>query len=900
MKKLLFTLLVLSSYLFSQVYNFHYYNSSNGLTNTSVTCLAQDSKGYIWIGTTSNVFRYDGYRFEEISLWNNELRTEITGIVELNNEIWIATSNKGIFIVKHDKKVVSLKSRASNIPDKIKLIRKKDGRVLFISSANEFYQAYSDTQVSKILVDALLPQTQFNDIVPIEGGYAIASDEGLIIFQYNRVKYKFNQSKNNKELKVKALALDKNQNIIFLNFNGSICKVENFNVVEIFNSNKVYSKFSLLVDNTNSVWAGYDDGILRIENNKETFIGFANGLPHQVVTTLFEDREGNIWIGTLNGIAKLNSLAIKNYPSLFPKVTSSIYKIHISSGNVNVFSNEGISVFNITNHNIINFSFNFSNQNNVNDVVDVKNTKLIGSNNGLYIWQGNKLLLSPLNSQLNSKRILSLAKSSEEKIFVGTDSGLFVFQGNRLVDYLSVDNVLPSNEIHSILVSRSGEIWIGTENGLVKYADENFLVLRTGNGLANNFVTSLSEDKDGRIWIGTKKGISSFKNGRFNNFYPKIDGYNVDEILDVIPVRADEIWAATSRGIFIIKNGVEFSSLTSSDGLLSDYVTDLEYDSQSGIVYIGTNSGLTTIELKYLKENKFTYKIYFTGFSTEKKNYELNQLKISEDENEIKIRVSIFSFFDEKKIIYKYRIKELEDSWNYLTNSNEIKYKDLPAGKYTLIVQASTNGIDWLPNSAELTFEVKSGLFGNLILYGSILIGLVFLVTILIYFKGSLRLPRRLHEKIFKTEKDISETYEQISEINKTYEQNTSKDDLVTIQKRLEEKIESLTSILLEKEKLIEQMKNENLSLREKIHELEIQLNSRVEQIENEKEETEFVEKSKIEIIVKNSSEAEEIKRYIEALEQTNWNIRAAAKLLNIPHSTFHYRLKKLNLLKNK
>jgi transcriptional regulator of acetoin/glycerol metabolism len=61
-----------------------------------------------------------------------------------------------------------------------------------------------------------------------------------------------------------------------------------------------------------------------------------------------------------------------------------------------------------------------------------------------------------------------------------------------------------------------------------------------------------------------------------------------------------------------------------------------------------------------------------------------------------------------------------------------------------------------------------------------------------------------------------------------------------------------------------------------------------------------FVEKSRIEIIVKNSAEAEEIKKYIEALEKTNWSIRAAAKLLNIPHSTFHYRLKKLNLLKNK
>lgn len=409
-------------------------------------------------------------------------------------------------------------------------------------------------------------------------------------------------------------------------------------------------------------------------------------------------------------------------------------------------------------------------------------------------------------------------------------------------------------------------------------------------------MTSLSEDSDGRIWIGTKKGLSSFKNGRFNNFIPKILGNNVDEINDVIPVKENQIWIATTRGIFIIKNGVEYSSLTASDGLLSDFITDLEYEPQSDVVFVGTNSGLTTIELKYLKKNPFSYKIFFTKFSTDKRSYNFDQLKISEDEGSIRINVSIFSFFDEKKIIYRYRIKEFEDNWNYLTGSNEIIYKTLPSGKYTLIVQASVDGINWLKNSAELKFEVQSGFLKYFLFYGSILIGLIFIASLIVFVRNFIK-SRKIKVKESETITGINLLSELQDDAQSTPKQNYDLQELEEIKRRLEDKVETLKNIVLEKEQMIETLKNENVRLKRQIEELELSLKSKPDVIE---EETEFVEKSRIEIIVKNSEEAEEIKRYIEALEKCNWSIRAAAKLLNIPHSTFHYRLKKLNLLKNK
>lgn len=891
MKRILLIFLSLTGIIYSQIYNFHYYNSSNGLTNTSITRISQDDQGYIWIGTTSNLFRYDGYQFEEASQWNTLLKTEIVGIESFKNKIWIATASKGLFVVKDKNEIKNLNQKLQFLPMKIKRLKKDTERLILISQDDEFFTVTSDSQATRILSDANLPLTNFNDIIPIDNGYAIASDDGLLIFQYSRIRYIFNQSKSGRTFQAKAVALDKNKNIVFLTNTGGIYRIENNQPVEVHSSNKIYTRFSLIVDKSNSIWAGFDDGVLRIENSRKDYIGFTNGLPHQFITDIFEDREGNIWIGSLNGIAKLNSLAIKNYPSLFPKVTSSVHKIFRNKSGVFIFTDEGFSVFNTIEKTFSNFQFNFSNQNKVNAVLEFSNSlNLIGTSNGLFVLQGNKLTNSPLNAQIKTRKILSLALDSENKLYVGTDSGLYVFQSNKIVDYYSIDDVLPGNEINALHITKSDEVYIGTDNGLVKLSDKSILVLRTGNGLINNYVTSLSEDDEGRIWIGTKKGLSSFKNGRFNNFIPKYGGITVEEVIDAIPVRKNEIWIATPKGIFILINGVKYSAINSKDGILSDFVTDLSYDPQSGIVFVGTNSGLSTVELKYLKENHYSYKIFFTGFHTNKQSYDINSIEVSEDEEEFKINVSIFSFFDEKKIIYRYRIKEIEDNWNYLTGSNTIVYKNLSPGNYTLVVEASIDGINWLGNSAELKFSVKSSLLKYLLYLVSAVVGLFFLYSIILFIKNY----RKRVSKIEFPEFRQIETKD-TEGLDTAIQTQKSANELEEIVKRLEEKIENLKDIILEKEKLIDQLKKENTSLKEKIIELENSLSTKYYG-----DEEEFIEKSRIEIIVKNSAEAEEIKRYIEALEKTNWSIRAAAKLLNIPHSTFHYRLKKLNLLKNK
>jgi len=889
------------STVLAQVYNFHIYNSNNGLDNPSIKCITQDSDGYIWIGTTSTLLKYDGYTFYDLSKTNSDFAFEIFDLARYNDNIWIVTSKNGIYVYNKKSGFTNIHKKNYFISKKIKRLRATASGILFITKENEFYQAVSDSQINRVLSDVNLPRVDFNDIIPIQGGFALASEQGVFLVQYNRIKYKFDSSILKKNSNVKRLEINSKGDLIFVTTDGNLYKIENYQLQNIhtLSFNKTFNSFSLLSSKNDVLWFGFDEGLIRLEGDKKLTIGFNNGLPHQFITSIFEDREENLWVGTLNGIAKLNSLAIQNYPTLFHTTTSSVQKIFRSKNEIYVFSDEGISVFNLQTKSYKNIPFSFSNPNKVNAVLDLDNaSKLIATNNGVFSYQNNKIVPSPLNRNLSGLKALSLEKDFSGRVFVGTDSGLFVFKGYQMIDYYSVDDVLPGNLINSIYLTKFNDLYIGTDAGLVKLDEDSRLVLRTGNGLSDNFITSITEDNSNRLWIGTKKGVSSYKNGRFNNFHPRIDGFQIDEIIDVLALNNNEVWIGTPKGIFIIKNGVNFLNITSKDGILSDFVTDLEFDENNNLVFIGTNSGLTVIDLKYLKRPYSKYKIYFVGFSTEKRNYDLNNIILTSDEKQINVFVSIFSFFDERKVIYRYKLKEVEDKWNYLSKTNQIKYKDLPSGKYTLIVQASVDGINWLVDIAELKFEIKSFWFKHVVLYLVITLGFLIVYLFIVGIKSYIK--SKSFKVSSKFEKDNVIPLTVINEPKEIINQSQFEkqdENIEELKKRFEERLELFKDLIQKRDTEIELLKMEIERLKE-----QIALKDKLEEKKFYESEdfTDEIDKTKIEIVVKNSNEADEVKKYVEALEKTNWSIRAAAKLLNLPHSTFHYRLKKLNLLKHK
>jgi ligand-binding sensor domain-containing protein len=196
---------------------------------------------------------------------------------------------------------------------------------------------------------------------------------------------------------------------------------------------------------------------------------------------------------------------------------------------------------------------------------------------------------------LPQNTVLSILQSRDGYIWFGTELGLVRFDGVRFTVF-DKSNVpaLRSNVVDALLEGRNGDIWIGTiGGGLTRYSRGSFTTFGAKDGLANDTVLSLLEDRAGNLWIGTEGGLNHFSNGRFSTFDVK-NGLSNNEVFALAQSASGEIWIGTHSGLNLLTpKGIHLYEEQSA--LTKAYIKSLFIDRQ-GSLWIGIyGSGLMNI-----------------------------------------------------------------------------------------------------------------------------------------------------------------------------------------------------------------------------------------------------------------------------------------------------------------
>jgi len=187
-----------------------------------------------------------------------------------------------------------------------------------------------------------------------------------------------------------------------------------------------------------------------------------------MVEALAIDVTGNVWIGTLRGLAKFDgedwTVYIEDNPELL---------------------RDRIRVL----------------------ATDVKGNVWVGTYRGLAKFDGTGwTVYNTDNSELPSNTTNALAVDGQGNLWIGT-SGLARFDGRNWTLYTEDNSGLPSNTILALAVDNQGTLWIGTSAGLAQLETENWTVYNKDNpGLPDDYVSSLVIDSQGNLWIGTRHG----------------------------------------------------------------------------------------------------------------------------------------------------------------------------------------------------------------------------------------------------------------------------------------------------------------------------------------------------------------------------------------------------------
>ena len=391
---------------------------------------------------------------------------------------------------------------------------------------------------------------------------------------------------------------------------------------------------TIIQDDQGYIWLGINDGLCRY-NGYEFKIykhdeELENSITNNYIVDIKQDNSGNIWVGTANGLSKIDTKTdlITNYNMNDEEKSLSHYNIGdiliTKSGDVLVGTSDGLNIYNEKKdefYRIFNKDSDLSSQF-IRSLAEDENQNIwVATNNGI-----DKIDIK------NNKNIISFKTGhgkfdiSENDIYVVRyDPKGYIWAGalkeglNRIDintnevkqyknDYRD-EKSLPGNYVKDILRDSSGNLWVGTDNGLAKYNEqtENFATYKNKiydkTSLVNDEVFSIQEDESGLIWVGTYAGISMFDPNTNIEHYKK-DPFDENSISDnsIHGIYEDKdglLWVGTnSKGVNVInrKNyNVKHLNKTSKDYPISDdNINDIVGIDNK--IFIATKNGLNEVD----------------------------------------------------------------------------------------------------------------------------------------------------------------------------------------------------------------------------------------------------------------------------------------------------------------
>ncbi|MEL6671152.1 MAG: two-component regulator propeller domain-containing protein [Bacteroidota bacterium] len=816
-----FWLMVSCCDLFAQnSLSFRQLAKKEGLSQSSVFAIAQDHDGFMWFGTRDGLNKYDGYNFsvfypEDTAVWqkSNDIRTLFFD--PLTQHLWVGTTS-GLYrfrpeyddfvyyeaLTEQHKNNFSIRSFYRDAKNRL-WVGTIRGLFLYLDEENRFqFVGGADSPFKEVDVkvlhqdragdlwfgadrglfklvnpEAALNQGQALEIESIfpahhikalledeKGNFWIGTQQQGVFYwdrRVGKISHHFQVSSSQEHLSdnnIRSMIWGKDQSIWVGTFKGlNRIYPETGQVASFFHNAADKSSLShssvraLFLDKRGSLWVGtyfggisYADAANRRFHNL-THSPFRNSISHNVVSCFAEDGTGNWWIGTEGGGLNYfdrQSQGFLAYPHR-PDVPGSI-----SSNNVKTLLRDGPKIW-------------------------------VGTfNGGLDLFdpaRGSFEAFTPLLDQvgLPSPNVYTLLKDGQ-KLWIGTyGSGLKILDLSKrevtAIERNTLDSTqLSSNQIRTILLTRSGEKWLGTDQGINRVIKErNGVPTAFQRLLKNRKVYVLKQDQHGHIWAGTlSSGLYQLDTqGQIKASYTVEQGLPGNSILGILEDDHGNLWLSTSNGIakFHPRTG-SFTNYNFSDGLENiEYNYNAYFETQAGEMLFGGTQGMTFFAPEDIYPSDFIPSVVLTKLWVQNREVKvqpqgiltrtLNEtagFALDYSQASFSIAFASLDYFNPSNNVFAYQLEGLEKEWIYTKGQTEVSYTLQNPGEYIFRLKGGNSDGVWNQEVRTLAITIlpppwKTPLAYTL--YGLILFLMIFGILRFFRLRDKLKLEQLTKQK---------------------------------------------------------------------------------------------------------------------------------------------------------
>ena len=801
-------------------FNFKNITIEDGLSQSTVETIYQDSKGYIWIGTNDGLDRYNGYEFKHYkhdkydknSIANNYI---VDIIEDKNGYIWVSTIG-GLSRINPDKDEIKnyySKEDRGNLSNSNlwQLLCTKDNRLIAstIDGLN-VYDKNKDKFTRILYKEGELPSQYIYSLEEdINGHIWVGTDNGLVELDKDLNIVKSYQDAIG-DSDVYNVYDDSKGNIWVCTLDNGLFKI-NLDDKSVENYKNNNSKISIpsnnvrdiISDSEGKLWIATDKGLCTFDYEREEFITYnkklyqSNSLIDDEIFCLLKDSSGLIWIGTYSGISRFNPNSNFTHFKLDPyednsisgNVIHGIYEdddktlwIGTNESGVNIINGESIKHLNKENSNLVSDL--------IEDITGFKNYIFIGTNEGLSVLVKNDKTVKnytitnyTTKDGLPSNKIRSLFIDSKGYLWIGTNKGLAILDinNNKIIDitYILDEMGVSDKFIRAVYEDSKGNYYIGCflEGGLIKINPntKEYKIYKNiendDSSISNNSIRYINEDLYGNILVGTSHGINilNLSTDKFNHYTEK-DGLINNTIYGILVDKNNGIWMSTNAGISKLSTeDATFKNFTITDGLQSNEFNGRAcFKSKDGNMYFGGINGFNVFNSQDIELSTFEPKVIFDNFEingTNKKD--ISNIKFKSNENNIKINFFTNDYKYTKTTQYYYKLEGLENEWN-MTNSNSLVFANLGSGDYTLKIKTITqHGV--MSDESSVHFTINPPIWRSN--YAICIYLILIIISILRYMHKVNTLDRLVNERTNKLRKEM-EKNEQLFKKVLSLEQN--------------------------------------------------------------------------------------------------------------------------------
>lgn len=709
---------------FSQ-YQIQTWTTDEGLPQNTVSSILQTPDGYLWMTTLDGLVRFDGVRFTIFNKHNTvDFATNRLGqlVQSPNGDLWFGTESDFVMRYHAGRFMIYALSAGKSPNNSIgNLILDNNGSPVAFSNAGIFRWNGENF----VPFTALAGENHKSSVWWSKSGAFWYSNEN-ILHRLKDGKISDFQLPGDKNTTYIVKLFEDSRGRLWMGTRAGLFVVENENLKTYTMADGLPSNDAKpsAEDRDGNIWIVTIGGVAIITpDGKISTVTTAQGLSENYSTTVFQDREGGIWVGTFHrGLNHLTKQTIQFYSvkdGLAAAVVHPVYQL----SNTDIVLGGG-SLTRHHDHQFSHFSEKEKSIPNAATAIAQDRTGRIwfGHWSGAYYYENGKF--KDFTERLGQKTsIVDIHEDESGVLWFASNVGLFRYQ-NDVVTLLTNAQNLVSNDVKVIHESPDGTLWFGTYGGLSKFRDGVFTSYTTAEGLSSNQVRSLYEDSEGTLWIGSYDGgLTRLRAGKFTP-YTSYDGLFNDGVFQIIEDGRGNLWMSCNRGIYRVAkqqlNDFADGKITrlnstvygKADGLLETECNGGQQPAgikaHDGKLWFPTQGGVAVIDPENIPTNPFAPPVVIESAEVDNNTVSISEsIKIEPGKNNLEINYTGLSFIKSELLSFRYKLEGLDDEWIEVGTRRTAYYSYLPPGDYNFrVIAANSDGV-WNTQGASVKVIVK-------------------------------------------------------------------------------------------------------------------------------------------------------------------------------------------------